>query len=230
MKPPPLKRRLGSPGAVRDRPGLHRRLDLLLDRPGGGARARAHVGGVPGRRRAVRGDRALLRRGRLAAPGARRRDRDRPLRVQRARELHRRLGDLPRLPDPRRALRVRVHGLPGRVLERVQRGRQRVPDRLGDRALRRAAWRSAAPARAASSAPRCSCSATSCCRCSSSCSAWRCCSTPRCSPTRRRSPARPTLEDIDLRVPARAGRLQRHRRVLRPRRAGGDRPRAACGG
>ena len=36
---------------------------------------------------------ALLRRGRLAAPGARRRDRDRALRLQRAGQLHRRLGD-----------------------------------------------------------------------------------------------------------------------------------------
>ena len=42
---------------------------------------------------------AHLRRGQLAAPGARRRVGVRPLRVQRAVELHRRLGDPPRLPD-----------------------------------------------------------------------------------------------------------------------------------
>ena len=149
------------PGAVRDRPGLHRRLDLLLDRAGRRARAGADLGRLPGRRGAVRGDRAVLRRGRLAAPGARRRDRDRPLRLQRAGELHRRLGDLPRLPDPGRALRVRVHGLPRAVLGRLQRGRQRVPDRAARSCSTSPSRRSAAAGRGATSAPRCSCSATS---------------------------------------------------------------------
>ena len=43
-----------------------------------------------------------LRRGRVAAPGARRRDGLRPLRLQRAVELRRGLGDPARLPDPHR--------------------------------------------------------------------------------------------------------------------------------
>ena len=130
------------------------------------ARARADLGRLPGRRRAVRADRRLLRRGRVAAPGARRRDGDRPLRVQRAVELHRRLGDLPRLPDPRRAVRVRHHRLPGGVLERVR--PRAAPEFVARRRRSCSTWRwwpSAAPGRAATSAPRCSCSATSCCSC-----------------------------------------------------------------
>ena len=176
----PLKRQLGSPGAVRDRPGLHRGVDLLLDRAGRRARAGADVGGVRRRRRAVRGRRAVLRRGRVAAPGARRRDRDRPLRVQRAGQLHRRLGDLPRLPDPRRAVRVRVHRLPRGLLGRLQRGLQRVPDRRRDRALRRVhgdprAGSAAVRARRRAGPRR---SRASSCWCWSSGS--RCCSSPRC--------------------------------------------------
>ena len=114
-----LKRRLGSPalfGIVQGfiAASIYFSTGLVAERALG-----PHLGRVPGRRGAVRGDRAVLRRGRLAAPGARRRDRDRPLRLQRAGELHRRLGDLPGLPDPGRALRVRLHGLPRAVLERA---------------------------------------------------------------------------------------------------------------
>ena len=47
----------------------------------------------------LRADDGHLRRGQLAAPGARRRIDVRPLRVRRALELHRRLGDPARLPD-----------------------------------------------------------------------------------------------------------------------------------
>ena len=77
------------------------------------------------------------------------------------RELHRRLGDLPGLPDPGRPVRVRDHGLPRDVLERVQLGPHGVPDRRGDRAVRGASWRSAAVARGASSGWPCSSSGTS---------------------------------------------------------------------
>ena len=61
----------------------------------------------------LRARRPLLRRGRLAAPGARRRDDHRALRLQRAVELHRRLGDPARLHPADRADRVRDHGLRG---------------------------------------------------------------------------------------------------------------------
>ena len=62
-----------------------------------------------------------LRRGRVAAPGARRRDGVRALRVQRAVELHRGLGDPPRLPHPHRGHRVLGDELPRGVLGRARR-------------------------------------------------------------------------------------------------------------
>ena len=77
----PLKRQLGSPalfGIVQGfiAASIYFSTGLVAERALG-----LDVGGVPGRRRAVRGDRAVLRRGRVAAPGARRGDRDRPLRA-----------------------------------------------------------------------------------------------------------------------------------------------------
>ena len=57
-----------------------------------------------------------LRRGRVAAPGARRLDRLRPLRLQRARQLHRGLGDPARLHDPHRGHGVLGHPLPRGLL------------------------------------------------------------------------------------------------------------------
>ena len=59
-----------------------------------------------------------LRRGRVAAPGPRRLDRLRALRLQRAVELRRRLGDPARLRDPPRGHVVLGDELPGGVLER----------------------------------------------------------------------------------------------------------------
>ena len=109
--------------------------------------------------RLLRGHDAHLRRGQLAPPGARRRLDVRALRVRRALELHRRLGDPPRLPD-RDGDRVRssIPRLPGRVLGRrrttaasscvdrraradrcvavVERPRAARADRLGMRAAR----------------------------------------------------------------------------------------------
>ena len=64
----------------------------------------------------LRADRADLRRGRVDAPGARRLDGVRALRVQRARELHRRLGDPARLRDPDRDLRAHRDRIPRRLL------------------------------------------------------------------------------------------------------------------
>ncbi len=98
-------------GAVRDRPGLHRRVGLLRARARHPGRARLRVAGLRGVGRVLRPRGALLRGGRLAAPGARRRDGHRPLRVQRAAELHRRLGDPARLHPADRDHRVRDHGL-----------------------------------------------------------------------------------------------------------------------
>ena len=189
------------PGAVRDRPGLHRRLDLLLHRPRGRARARADLAGVPGRRAAVRRRRALLRRGRVAAPGARRRDGDRPLRVQRAGQLHRRLGDLPGLPDPRRAVRVRHHGLPGRVLARLRLRLPGVRRGRAGRALRRARGHPRRRRRGATSAPRCSCWATSCCSWWSSRSGSRCCSSPTCSLHPAAVAGAPAFDDLVFAFP-----------------------------
>ena len=103
----------------------------------------------------------LLRRGRLAAPGARRRDGHRPLRLQRAVELRRRLGDPARLHHPDRADGVRGDRLPGGAV-RAARGRARgVPVRRRGRRRRRAGSTSAAPARGASSASPSSRSPTS---------------------------------------------------------------------
>ena len=102
-----MRKRLGSPvlwGLVQ---AFVAAALLLLARPGVRARARADVGRLRRRRRVLRPHAAVLRRGRVAAPGARRRDRHHPLRVQRAVELRRRLGDPARLPDPDRADGVR---------------------------------------------------------------------------------------------------------------------------
>ena len=74
-------------------------------------RARLHVARAARRVAVLRAARALLHGGRVAAPGARRRDGDRPLRLQRAVELRRRLGDPARLPDPDRDHGVRDDGL-----------------------------------------------------------------------------------------------------------------------
>ena len=70
-----------------------------------------------------------LRRGRLAAPGPRRRDGLRPLRLQRAVELRRRLGDPARLRDPHRGHGVLGDELPGRVLGAAGRGARRAAAR-----------------------------------------------------------------------------------------------------
>ena len=69
-------------------------------------RARAHAGRLPRRRPVLRRDDDDLRRGRVAAPGARGLDGVRALRVQRAVVVRRRLGDPARLPHPHRGHRV----------------------------------------------------------------------------------------------------------------------------
>ena len=61
--------------------------------------------------------------------GAWRRLHVRPLRIRRAVELHRRLGDRPRLPDRDGAVRVRDPGLPGGLLGAPGRQRRRARDR-----------------------------------------------------------------------------------------------------
>ena len=76
--------RLGLAGAVRDRLHGGRRGDLLLARRGRRPRARADAVRLPRRRADVRAGGDDLRRGRVAAPGPRRLDGLRPLRLQRA--------------------------------------------------------------------------------------------------------------------------------------------------
>ena len=85
-------------------------------------------------------DRDDLRRGRVAAPGARGLDGLRALRLQRAVELHRRLGGAAGLPHPDRGHGVRRDELPGRVLGR--RWAAALPElaiAIGDHRLRRGA-------------------------------------------------------------------------------------------
>ncbi len=136
------RRSVGSPIAVRDRLHVAGERDLLLARCDRGARARAHAGRLPDRGAAVRADGDDVRRGRLAAPGARRLDGVRALRLQRARQLRRGLGDPARLRDPDRGHGVLGDAVPARVLE---------PARAT--APRRSGWRSCSS--------RSSCSATS---------------------------------------------------------------------
>ncbi len=121
---------------LRDHLHRRRRGAVLLARRRRAARAGADAGRLPRRRAVLPPGGDDVRRGRVAAPGPRRRDGLRPLRVQRARELHRRLGDGARLRDP--AVGHGVHGdaLPGRVLgadrPRGARERRRARDpRLG---------------------------------------------------------------------------------------------------
>ena len=79
-----------------------RLLDLLLARGRRRPRPRADAADLPRRRPAVRPDDAHLRRGRGDVPRARRLVDVRPLRLQRAGLVHRRLGDPDRLPDRHR--------------------------------------------------------------------------------------------------------------------------------
>ena len=216
-------------GAVRDRPGLHRRVDLLRARPRRPGRARLRVARLPRLGRVLRPRRALLRRGRLAAPGARRRDDHRPLRVQRAAELHRRLGDPARLHPADRDHRVRDHGLrrgavrPGRgravgVPVRVGRGaRRRVaePPRRGIQALRALRVRGARRPRAADGDrdPRPGAPA---------------------QPRRAHRPGQPRRHAVGqgprLRVHADARHVRGRRRLLGPRGRGRGRPQAGSSG
>ncbi len=101
--PAALRRGLGSPALFAIVQGFLAASLYFGARPGGRERARAHVGRLRRRGALLRPAGALLRRGRLAAPGARRRHGARPLRLQRAVELRRGLGDPARLPDPHRA-------------------------------------------------------------------------------------------------------------------------------
>ena len=80
-------------GAVRDHLDVARERDLLLARDRRRERARADAARLPRRRRVLRADGDDVRRGRVAAPGAGGLDGLRALRLQRAVELRRRLGD-----------------------------------------------------------------------------------------------------------------------------------------
>ena len=95
---------------VRGRVGRRRILDLLLGRRRRRSRPGAHPGDLPGGRADVRPHVALLRGGRGDAAGAGRIRHLRPARLQRADQLHRRLGDPDRLPDRDRG--GVDHGLP----------------------------------------------------------------------------------------------------------------------
>ena len=120
---PAPQHRLADP--VHDRLHVAGQRDLLLPRGDRRPRARAHAARVPARGAAVRAHRDDLRGGRLAAPGARRLDGVRPLRVQRARELRRRLGDPARLRHPDRRHRLLGDPVPARLLESAGQPRAR---------------------------------------------------------------------------------------------------------
>ena len=102
----------GRARAVRDHAQRGRLGDLLLARRRRRPRARAHAARLPARRALLRGHDGHLRRGQLAAPRARRRLDVRPLRLRRALELRRRLGDPARLPDRDGDRRGRHLGVP----------------------------------------------------------------------------------------------------------------------
>ena len=155
--PPALKRGLGSPGAVRDRPGLHRRVDLLRARPGrpsarSGSRGSSSSPAACCSRLVVPSyvEGASLHQERGGATVIAR------YAFNELVELHRRLGDLPRLPDPRsRSCAFATTDYVGGVLAAASRAASRsscsAPRSSLDVAL---AERSAAPARGATSAPR----------------------------------------------------------------------------
>ena len=105
--------------------------DLLLARRDRRPRARSHAARVPDRGGALHGHRDDVRRGRVAAPGPRRLDGVRALRVQRARQLHRRLGDPARLRDPDRRHGVLGDAVPEGLLEPAR------PQRRGARPVAR---------------------------------------------------------------------------------------------
>ena len=129
--------RHGLARAVRHRPGAAVGVAVLRARRRRRQRARLQLARLPRGLAVLRAARALLHGGRLAAPGARRRDGHRPLRLQRAVELRRRLGDPARLPDPDRDHRVRDDGLRRGLLGRAGPRRARAGPLLrGDR-LRR---------------------------------------------------------------------------------------------
>ncbi len=182
---------------------------------------RADAAGLPGRRHLLPAHRHDLRRGGQPAPGAGRLGRVRAPRVQRADQLHRRLGDRARLHDPRRRHRADGAELPGRVLgadrprrtrdrrrarrDRVRRRRQ--PDR-GQRAP-------AAPARSSSPAvdlvdpgqrdrARAACSS----------------STPITSRTTIHLGTAPTVSNLAVRAADRRDRLHRPRGGREPGRRG----------
>ena len=94
--------------------------DLLLAGHRRRARARPDAAGLPGGRAVLRADRADLPRGRHAASRASRFDRLRALRVQRARQLHRRRRGAARLRDPDRDLRADRCRLPGDLRARLR--------------------------------------------------------------------------------------------------------------
>ena len=98
--------------AVRDRVRERRLLDLLRARAHGGLRARADAPRLPHRRDRVRGDCGDVRRGNRPLPGGRRLVELRTPRVQRARELRRRVGPDARLRRDDRDLGVLRAALP----------------------------------------------------------------------------------------------------------------------
>ena len=137
--PPGLKRGLGSPALFGIVQGVHRGVDLLRARARRPGRARLRLDRLPVLRPVLRARRPVLRRGRLAAPGARRRDDHRALRLQRAVELHRRLGDPARLHPADRADRVRDDRLRGGAVPAARGRAGGVPVRRRGRPRRRLA-------------------------------------------------------------------------------------------
>ncbi len=124
-------------GAVRDRLDVACERDLLLARRRHRERARPDAGRAARRGDLLRADGDDVRRGRVAAPGAGGLDGLRALRLQRAVELHRRLGGAAGLPHPHRRHGVRRDELPRRLLGAAGQGRAGARGRGRDHRLRR---------------------------------------------------------------------------------------------
>ena len=159
--------RLADP--VHDRLLLAGERDLLLARRDRRPRARAHPARLPDLGGDVRADRDDLRRGGLASPGPRRRDGVRALRLQRAHQLRRGLGDPPRLRDPDRDHGVLRDAVPAGLLGPPRGHRRGARARARSSSPSSSSATSAASARGAPGASGSCWRATSRCRPSSSC-------------------------------------------------------------
>ena len=108
------------PGAVQHRVRQRRLVDLLRAGPRGAVGPRRHAGRLPPHRPALLHHRLVVRRGDGHGAGGRRLVQLRPPRLQRVRQLRRRLGADARLHRHRRHQRLLRAQLPGRLLAGAQ--------------------------------------------------------------------------------------------------------------